>query len=35
MNFHDVDAIPFPETKRYVKQVMETQKKYNDLYPEE
>lgn len=35
MDFHDVNSIPFAETREYVKNVMEMQKKYEELYPEE
>ena len=33
-NFSDIDAIPFRETRDYVRQVLADQKKYRELYPE-
>ena len=32
--FHDIDAIPFKETRDYVRQVIGDRKKYRELYPE-
>lgn len=34
MDFHDIDAIPFKETREYVRQVLGDRKKYRELYPE-
>ncbi len=34
-NFKDIDAIPYKETRDYVRQVIGDQKKYRELYPEE
>lgn len=33
-NFHDIDAIPYKETRDYVRQVLGDRKKYRELYPE-
>ncbi|MBE6092058.1 lytic transglycosylase domain-containing protein [Selenomonas ruminantium] len=33
-SFHDIDAIPFKETREYVRQVIGDRKKYRELYPE-
>ncbi len=33
-SFHDIDAIPFKETRDYVRQVIGDRKKYRELYPE-
>ena len=32
-HFSDIDAIPFRETRDYVRQVLADQKKYRELYP--
>jgi soluble lytic murein transglycosylase len=32
-NFKDIDAIPYKETRDYVRQVIGDQKKYRELYP--
>jgi soluble lytic murein transglycosylase len=32
--FHDINAIPFKETRDYVRQVIGDRKKYRELYPE-
>ena len=34
-DFKDIDAIPYKETRDYVRQVIGDQKKYRELYPEE
>jgi soluble lytic murein transglycosylase len=34
LNFHDIDAIPYKETRDYVRQVIGDRKKYKELYPE-
>ena len=34
-DFKDIDAIPYKETRDYVRQVISDQKKYRELYPEE
>lgn len=31
-NFYDIDSIPFSETRKYVRRVLECRKKYNELY---
>ena len=33
-DFSDIDAIPFAETRDYVRQVLADEKKYRELYPE-
>lgn len=33
-SFHDIDAIPYKETRDYVRQVIGDRKKYRELYPE-
>ncbi|MBE6075085.1 MAG: lytic transglycosylase domain-containing protein [Selenomonas ruminantium] len=33
-DFADIEAIPFKETREYVRQVLADQKKYRELYPE-
>ena len=33
-DFSDIDAIPFEETRDYVRQVLNDQKKYRELYPD-
>ncbi|MBR1695805.1 MAG: lytic transglycosylase domain-containing protein, partial [Selenomonas sp.] len=33
-SFHDIDAIPYKETRDYVRQVIGDRKKYRVLYPE-
>jgi len=33
-SFHDIDAIPYKETREYVRQVLGDRKKYKELYPE-
>lgn len=33
-SFHDIDAIPYKETRDYVRQVLGDRKKYKELYPE-
>lgn len=33
-SFHDIDAIPYKETRDYVRQVLGDRKKYRELYPE-
>lgn len=33
-DFSDIDAIPFEETREYVRQVLADQKKYRELYPD-
>lgn len=33
-DFSDIDAIPFEETRDYVRQVLTDQKKYRELYPD-
>ncbi|MCR5757561.1 MAG: lytic transglycosylase domain-containing protein [Selenomonas sp.] len=33
-SFHDIDAIPYKETREYVRQVLGDRKKYRELYPE-
>ncbi|MDD6383475.1 lytic transglycosylase domain-containing protein [Mitsuokella sp.] len=32
-DFHDVDAIPYQETREYVKRVLMNERKYRELYP--
>ena len=32
--FHDIDAIPYQETREYVRKVLLTEHKYRSLYPE-
>lgn len=32
-DFHDIDAIPYQETREYVKKVLLTERKYRNLYP--
>lgn len=32
-DFHDIDAIPYQETREYVKKVLLTERKYRTLYP--
>ena len=32
MNFHDIDEIPFGETREYVRRVLKNQEKYQELY---
>jgi len=34
LNFNDIDAIPYKETRDYVRQVIGDRKKYKELYPE-
>lgn len=33
-DFHDIDAIPYKETREYVRKVLLTEHKYRSLYPE-
>ena len=33
-NIHDIDAIPYQETREYVKKVLLTERKYRTLYPD-
>ena len=33
-DFHDIDAIPYQETREYVKKVLLTERKYRSLYPD-
>ena len=33
-NFSDIDSIPYSETRKYVRRVLECRKKYNELYGE-
>ena len=33
-DFHDIDAIPYQETREYVRKVLLTEHKYRSLYPE-
>ena len=33
-DFNDIDAIPYKETREYVKQVIIDRKKYHELYQE-
>ena len=32
-DFHDIDAIPYQETREYVRKVLLTERKYRSLYP--
>ena len=33
-DFHDIDAIPYQETREYVRKVLLTERKYRTLYPD-